>query len=478
MEKKYVDIRDRRKIPWKKLISIFCGLVVAVAMGLMIFHFQWFTMTQGALMFLVLGISFGLSILFHELGHFVTGLLSGYELLSFRLGPLALIHAYEAEEEPEENPEETPEPEESVQGKTTEKEKTAKKPSENPEKTPEKVAMKTTPKSVVKEEEAPQEQGKEPQVQGEESLEETDLEDDLDDEEEEKPEEVAVPDREKYLTFHKANCATGFGACLMMPKEADYHDVDYELYLRGGALGNLVSIPVSALFLIFFLQYWYVILAFSLVALGFALCSLIPFRFDGKPNDGYIKMLCDESWENTAAYVNRLKMLGASARGISIGDMPETWFFGKFDLSQRMCANPLEVAIWQATADRFLIHGELFQAKIIFEAIGNQPALMPLTQQQGLYRCLFAMLLEGRVEETRIYPIPKFMRRAMKKLGKRFLLFPRYSYGYAMLVSESGKKMKESMARFEKIAAVSLLEGEIEDERILLDRLKDVIVLR
>lgn len=377
--KKYVDIRDRRKIPWFQIATGLTGLALGSILAILTFQKEIITLNEVMMGAVVLAVSMILSATFHEIGHLVTGLLSGYEALIFRIGTLA----------------------------------------------------------VVSDEEA------------------------------------------RFGFAVKKAAMTSFGDCIMCPpEEEDYQEVPYELYLRGGGIGNLVSIPVSALFLIPFWDYWYVIAAFALVALVFALTSLIPLKIDGRPNDGYIKKLCDATWDDHSSFVNQLQIINAYYQGTSIGDMPETWFFGKFSLSDRMSSNPLTVAIWHATADRFLVQGELFQAKIIYESIGNQTALSPLTQQNGMYGLLYTMILEGRVEETRIHPIPKFMRRSVKKLVKKYTLYPRFQYGYAMLVSESGKKMKEAMAKFEKIAAVSHLEGQIEDERLLMERLEDVKILR
>lgn len=378
--KKYVDIRERRKIPWIKISLTLTGLLVLGILGLLIYHFQVLTMEQVGISALVLAVSCVLSLIFHEIGHLVTGLLSGYTLVFLRLGVVAV-----------------------------------------------------------------------------------------------------VPDEETRFGFRveKSVMAEGFGQCLMCPpQEEDYHDVPYELFLRGGGIGNLVSIPISLVFLIFFWSHWYVIAGFSFVALLFALSALLPLRIDGRPNDGYIKRLCDKTWEDHASFLNQLYILSAYAEGTSVGEMPETWFYGKFDLSERLDSNPLDAAIWMATADRFLIHGELFQAKIIYETLANHTALAPLTQQNGMYRFLYTMILEGRVEEVRIHPIPKFMKRAMKKLVKKYVLFPRYHYGYAMLVTESGKKMKEATGKFEKIAVLSQLEGMIADERLLMERLEEVEILR
>lgn len=101
-----------------------------------------------------------------------------------------------------------------------------------------------------------------------------------------------------------------------------------------------------------------------------------------------------------------------------------------------------------------------------------------MAQQRGVFQFLNTMLLEGRVEEVRIYPLPKYMRKSALVLEKSEPLYSRYRHGYSKLVSGKGKGMKDSLAKFEKLALSHPLSVVIDQERQLIERLDEVVILK
>lgn len=283
---------------------------------------------------------------------------------------------------------------------------------------------------------------------------------------------------ENPFVIRKYRRTHSLSECFMIPpRGVPYDEVSYKRYLLGGGVFNLLTIPAALAFLIPFgnsFEAWLTILLFSFVALIFSLLSLIPLSVGNVPNDGYTSKLCSYSSDSHFAFVSNGCIEGAFLNGQSIGDMPQPWFYGKFSLSKTMTNDYLQAKLWLYTADRFLIQTELFQAKIIYEAAGNNQDLYPLLRLKGLYKQLYAMLLEARVEQVKIYDIPFFIQKQEKKLEKYHLCFSRYRFGYAKLVSDSTRRRNEALHHFERVAETTPYHGEVEDERILLERLDDV----
>lgn len=464
---------EKKPIPW---LSIAMGLL-GVAVGFTaveLQHLEIITREQAILGLVVWFASWILSVAIHELGHLITGVATGYRFVSYRLGNMVLarLTVYEEGEAPK-SPVVLPE------------EETAE---ENPEENPEETTSEEIPSIADTADngfELLSEESKAAilatkQAAGVPEGEEIPLEAIEEVEEEEDPE---AKFEEVYLhrkfALKKYRIPGTVGQCMLCPPSyKNPHRVPYQAYLYGGGIANLVSIPFACIFLLLFPSHWWVVAIFAVTALMTALQNLIPIKINGLPNDGYTVKMCKEDPNVHAAFVYQMRILSALNDGISVGDMPEEWFYAKFPLSERMTTNTIIANLWAFTGDRFLIHGELFQAKIIYEALANAKGLYPLLRQEGVYRFLFTMISEGRVEQTKIYPIPKDMRKSAKKLEKYFPTYSSFRYAYSKLVSERGKIMKESMASFEKMAKRYPFDGEIQDWRVLLDRLDDVIIMR
>lgn len=472
----YKDPRFRRRIPWFSLLCGLIGLAVGV-LAVELVHFELVTTIQVFQGFLVTFVSIFLCVLFSTLGHLAGGLHSGYDFLFFRLGPLALcLDEYpvdengdpivtETEEEAEENPEEST-VETQIPSETMAETVLATASSSEISAQSENVTTETETIEVTAEipTEPLEEEEETPEIPSENGLE---------------------PPEEGYIYVHrdwsvkKMKMLGGLGQCFMAPpKHWGYQDVEFAPYLLGGGIANLISIPVFWLPVIFFHGLWWMAGIFTCVALFFAMIKLIPVKLSGTANEAYNATLCKKDPLSHAAFVYEMKISQASLKGSSIGDMPETWFYGKFAMSERMTGNPLISKIWCLTGDRFLIHGELFQAKIIYEAMSRNDGLSSLMQQIGVYSYLYSLILEGRVEEARLYPIPKHMKKSAEKLSKYLPLFSRYQYGYAQLVTENGKNMKIARGKLDKVADIYPFIGTLQDEETLIERLDDVVLIK
>lgn len=466
---------EKKEVPWGKIILFALG----VGTGILIYeleHFGLLSYQQEGVALAVAFVSFFLSVLIHELGHLVTGLCAGYRFSSYRIGCFALCRLpYPEDEEEKEEAEETAESGEKLASETA-------VPLEQG------LAEPLLPETPLPEPISAESAAAVAQTQlefgvpemlddhSEESYAQM-MEEEVEEEEEE--EEDYIDSKEYYFIWRKYKLPGTVGQCLMVPPPfKNPHNVPYQAYLLGGGIANLVSIPFACIALLLFPSFWWVVAIFSAMSLLSAVSNLIPMKMGGLPNDGYQIKLCKQDPHSHAAMVYQLRIAAASAEGISTGDMPEEWFYAKFPLDQRMTTNPLVANLWFYTGDRFFVHGELFQAKIIYESIANAKGLMPLLRQQAVYAYLLTLISEGRVEQAKLYPIPKAMAKKAKSMEKYHPLYSSFSYAYGKLVSESGKRMKESMIKFEKVAYTYPYDGEIEDFRQIMARLDDVVLQR
>ncbi len=475
----YSDPRFRRRIPWFHLIFGLSGLALGF-LGAELVHLELLTTSQVLQGFLATLVSMFLTGLICPLGHLAGGLHSGYDFLFFRLGPLALcLDEYPVDENGD--PIETEFRTDSEETSENQEESTAE--AEDSDNLNQETVLAAASSSEISA------QSQEVRIETEtiEIPEET-LENPTEDEDESSetsPTEGLEPAEKGYMYVHrdwsvkKMKLSGGLGQCSMVPpRHWAYQDVEVAPYLLGGGLANLISIPVFWIPVIFFHNLWWMAGIFTCVALFSAMIKLIPMKLSGTANDGYTAKLCKKDPISHAAFVYELHIAHASLKGVSVGDMPETWFYGKFSMSERMTSNPLIAKIWNDTGDRFLIHGELFQAKIVYEAMSRNDGVSPLMQQIGVYSYLYTLILEGRVEEARLYPIPKHMKKSAEKLSRSLPLFARYQYGYAQLVSENGKNMKIARGKLDKISEIYPYIGALQDEETLIERLDDVVLIK
>lgn len=302
-----------------------------------------------------------------------------------------------------------------------------------------------------------------------------DMEDEDDDDEEEEDEDDDDEYEEKKFVIRNYKMKGTWSQCFMLPpRGVPYQKVPYKLYLLGGGIANIVSIPFACLFFIPFMSTWYVVAIFITLAVLFALTSLVPMMFHGTPNDAYTVKMCKNDPETLRAYINHLCILGEYAKGKSVRDMPVAWFYGKLSLSERMTTNPFIAQVWCSTADRFLINGEVFQAKVIYESIGNAEGLKLSLRIEGMYNYLYALLLEARVEQAKIYDIPFFIQKQEKKLEKYSMSLSRYRFGHGKLIMDNTRVRNMAVTYFENVAEHTPFYGDILDQRELLARLDDV----
>lgn len=280
---------------------------------------------------------------------------------------------------------------------------------------------------------------------------------------------------ERAFVVRQFKIPHSLGGCFMVPpRGVPYEDVPYAPFFLGGGISNLLAIPVCFLFYFPFPETWYVLVIFSFISFLRGIMSLVPSMRDGVANDAQLLKLCQEDPETHRCFLGMMCILGEYAKGKSVGDMPEVWFLGKYPLNEAMPTNPILASVWGATADRFAIRGERFEAKVIYEAMGHAEDLLPILRFQGLYSLLSMMMLEGRIEEAKIYDIPHFIQKQERKLEPHYLFLARYRFGHGKLISDSTRNRNLALSYFEKISSGYPFPGHEQDQRTLLGQLDEV----
>lgn len=424
---------EKKKIPWLKLLPLIIGVGVGITLAVLgINPMDYITPWEVVLYILIFFLSTLACIVVHEIGHLLCGLVSGYSFSFLRVGPYTLCKYVEQVER---------DLEEEMKSEKTKKEEEKQKK-----------------ETVSSEEES---------------------------DEEEDDEDYEPPEPKKYQ-WKKHKIIGLSGQCLMIPPEdVHFDEVPFKFHLYGGGLMNLMSIPIVFISMIpftglmtsspeAFRAMGISSCIFCFVSFISGVANLLPIQIGGMPTDGYTAKLCKNDPESHRAFVDSLQIAHESRRGVSMAEMPQALFYGKFSLSEKMTSNYLIAQIWHCTAYRFLMQGDTFQAKVIFEAIGNCEELIVPLRITGMYNFLYTMLLEARVEQVKIYDIPFSIIKQEKKMEPHTLSLCRYRFGHAKIVSDNTRNRNQSMSNFQRTAETSPFSGEVMDERVLLSRLEEV----
>ena len=133
---------------------------------------------------------------------------------------------------------------------------------------------------------------------------------------------------ENGLRFRRLTIAGTGGQCLMTPPELKNDTMPFVLYNLGGALMNLLTVP---LFLLLSLLWPGTLAALlpqmgAMIGLAFALANGLPLRVNGVDNDGANILAMRRSPEAVRAFWVQLKTNELASRGVRLKDMPEDWF--------------------------------------------------------------------------------------------------------------------------------------------------------
>jgi len=270
---------------------------------------------------------------------------------------------------------------------------------------------------------------------------------------------------EKGMKLRRMSLAGTGGQCLMIPPDMVDGQFPFVLYNLGGSFMNIISglLFLGLYFLLGNVAYLSVLLLIlAVIGFGFALVNGLPLRLGSVDNDGYNTLSIRKDPESLRAFWIQLKINELSSRGVRLKDMPEAWF----EAPQRQ-DNAMVASLFAFHCNRLMDEHRLEEAEEKIETILSGASAMP-----GVYKSLLTcdriccLLKRGEVEAAKSLmtkPLTQFM-----KAMKTYPSVLRTQYIYALLAEQDGKKAKDCLAAFDKMAMRYPYPTDIESERELM----------
>ncbi len=271
------------------------------------------------------------------------------------------------------------------------------------------------------------------------------------------------------LCLRRLSLAGTAGQCLMNPPEWKDGDMPFVLYNLGGAILNLISVPIFAglYFLCKGILYLPMLfLSMGLVGFAFALLNGIPLRLGVVDNDGYnTKMLCQSPQARKSFWI-QLKITEQTAKGVRLKDMPQTWFYlpETSELSNSM------VAVMAVFYENRLMDQHRFAeaGQLIDQLFSVETGIVGL--HRSLLTCdrIYCELLSQRDRQVLTRLGAEKQMPPMKQL-QTYPSVLRTAFAYALLLQESASKAQQIQRQFDRCAKAYPYPADIESERELMD---------
>ena len=270
---------------------------------------------------------------------------------------------------------------------------------------------------------------------------------------------------EEGMKLRRMSLAGTGGQCLMIPPDMVDGKFPFVLYNLGGSFMNIISglLFLGLYFLLGNVAYLSVmLLILAVIGFGFALVNGLPLRLGGVDNDGYNTLSIRKDPESLRAFWIQLKINELSSKGVRLKDMPEKWFEAPSRQDNAMVAS-----LFAFHCNRLMDEHRLEEAEEIIETILSGESAMP-----GVYKSLLTcdriccLLKRGEAEVAKSLmtkPLTQFM-----KAMKTYPSVLRTQYIYALLAEQDGKKAKDYLAAFDKMASRYPYPADIESERELM----------
>ncbi len=273
------------------------------------------------------------------------------------------------------------------------------------------------------------------------------------------------------LRFRRLSLAGTGGQCLMNPPEYKDGRIPVILYNLGGALMNVLTVPVfwslsrlaaDSPFLAMILE------MFALVGLGFALVNGIPLRLASVDNDGRNIITLRKDPKGIQAFWLQMRVNALMVEGFRQKDLPADWFTmpDDADLNNGMVAARAVLSV-----GRMIDNHDFVQAEhAIRSLLEKRSAMAGIHRQLLIGESIFLELLgQGRpdaIAALRTKEFEKFM-----KAMRTYPTLLRLRYGLALLVEQDAAKAATIRGQIDKVLAAYPYPGEADAERELLDLL-------
>ena len=261
------------------------------------------------------------------------------------------------------------------------------------------------------------------------------------------------------------------GQCLMMPPQWS-ENMPYRLYNFGGCIMNAATAAVAlAAYFAAGTEGFFALCMAMLAVMGFsmALTNGIPLRVRGISNDGMNAMLMDKNSATMRAFWLQLYVNGLLANGERYRNMPLEWFrlpTGD-ELSDPICCST-GVMLFNYYFDR---HEFAEAERTIDYMLANAGGLLDVERNELLCELLFLRVLRGAPKEE-VDPIltpklDKYIKATANYVSRR-----RLAYAYQILYLRNLTTAQKCLEVFERTAATYPYSAEIENEREIIEIVK------
>lgn len=260
------------------------------------------------------------------------------------------------------------------------------------------------------------------------------------------------------------------GQCLMMPPQWN-EKIPYRLYNLGGCIMNAATalFALAAYFAAGAEGFFALCMAMlEVMGLSMALTNGIPMRVGGISNDGMNAALLGKKENTLRAFWLQLYVNGLIAKGERYRNMPREWFRlpeGE-ELSDPICC-AMGVMLYNFCFD---MH-EFGEAEQTINYMLNAPGLLDVEKNELLCELLFLRVLRGAPKEeidSLLTPkLDKYIKATANYVSRR-----RLAYAYQLLYLKNYSTAQKCLEVFERTAATYPYSAETENEREIIEIVK------
>lgn len=260
------------------------------------------------------------------------------------------------------------------------------------------------------------------------------------------------------------------GQCLMMPPQWN-EKIPYRLYNLGGCIMNAATalFALAAYFAAGAEGFFALCMAMlAVMGLSMALTNGIPMRVGGISNDGMNAALLGKKENTLRAFWLQLYVNGLIAKGERYRNMPREWFRlpeGE-ELSDPTCC-AMGVMLYNFCFD---MH-EFDEAEQTINYMLNAPGLLDVEKNELLCELLFLRVLRGAPKEeidSLLTPkLDKYIKATANYVSRR-----RLAYAYQLLYLKNYSTAQKCLEVFERTAATYPYSAETENEREIIEIVK------
>lgn len=278
---------------------------------------------------------------------------------------------------------------------------------------------------------------------------------------------IKEKDRLKIKLYNVVGTA---GQCLMMPPQWN-EKIPYRLYNLGGCIMNAATalFALAAYFAAGAEGFFALCMAMlAVMGLSMALTNGIPMRVGGISNDGMNAALLGKKENTLRAFWLQLYVNGLIAKGERYRNMPREWFRlpeGE-ELSDPICC-AMGVMLYNFCFD---MH-EFDEAEQTINYMLNAPGLLDVEKNELLCELLFLRVLRGAPKEeidSLLTPkLNKYIKATANYVSRR-----RLAYAYQLLYLKNYSTAQKCLEVFERTAATYPYSAETENEREIIEIVK------